>query len=303
MRGLFTSFLLLLCAVTTAHGGALHDAAQSGDLNAIRTALDAGADIEEQEKGATPLFLAVRGGHVDAAALLIKRGADVNKEAKLGRPITVAVLKSAADMVRLLVAHGADANGRTRGEPMLTLAVANGCLDCVKALVEAGAEVNAIWVQGDPSQRPGIITAYHLAKHDDHEDIAAYLLEHGVVILKPKPISARLAKGDPVKGGAFFKSTCAPCHVVRPKELPTIGPNLWNVVGRDKASTEFERYSKTLLGWEGNWTYEDLNIFLAGPTLTTPGVNMDVRGVPEEADRLNVIAYLRTLADTPVPLP
>ncbi|WP_244604728.1 MULTISPECIES: ankyrin repeat domain-containing protein [Mesorhizobium] len=303
MRGLFASFLILVCAVTTANGGALHDAAKTGDLKAITAALDAGADIEEQEKGGTPLFLAVRSGHVEAAELLIKHGADVNKEAVLGLPITVAVLKDAADMIRLLLAHGADANGRTRGEPMLTLAVANGCLDCVKVLVEAGADVNAIWVQGDPNQRPGIITAYHLAKHDDHQDIAAYLLAHGVVILKPEPISARLAKGDPTKGAAFFATTCAPCHVVRPKDNSTIGPNLWNVVGRDKASTSFERYSKTLLALDGTWTYEDLNVFLAGPTLTTPGVNMDFRGVPDEADRLNVIAYLRTLADTPVPLP
>jgi cytochrome c len=30
---------------------------------------------------------------------------------------------------------------------------------------------------------------------------------------------------------------------------------------------------------------------------------MDVRGAPDEADRLNVIAYLRTLSDSPVPLP
>ena len=303
MRGLLGSLLILLGAVTAAHGGALHDAAKSGDLTAITAALDAGADIEEQEKGATPLFLAVRSGHVEAAELLIKRGADVNKEAVLGLPMTVAVLKNAPDMIRLLLAHGADANGKTRGEPMLTLAVANGCLDCVKVLVEAGADVNAIWVQGDPNQRPGIITAYHLAKHDDHEDIAVYLLAHGVVILKPASISAKLTKGDPGKGAAFFASTCAPCHVVRPKELPTIGPNLWNVVGRDKASTKFERYSKTLQAWDGTWTYEDLNIFLAGPTLTTPGVNMDFRGVPEEADRLNVIAYLRTLAETPAPLP
>ncbi|WP_192384054.1 ankyrin repeat domain-containing protein [Mesorhizobium silamurunense] len=303
MRGLFTSFLILLGAVTTAHGGALHDAAKSGDLAAITAALDAGADIEEMEKGATPLFLAVRSGHVETAELLIKRGADVNKEAVLGLPMTVAVLKNAAAMVRLLLTHGADANGRTRGEPMLTLAVANGCFDCVKALVEAGADVNAIWVQGDPNELPGIITAYHLAKHDDHEDIATYLLAHGVVILEPEPISSRLAKGDATKGAAFFASTCARCHVVRANELPTIGPNLWNVVGHDKASTKFDRYSKTLLAWEGKWTYEDLNIFLAGPTLTTPGVNMEFRGVPEEPDRLNVIAYLRTLADTPVPLP
>lgn len=303
MRGLIGSLLICLGTLSTTQAGPLHDAAKSGDLNAIASALDAGANIEEQEKGATPLFLAVRSGHAEAAELLIKRGADVNKESALGMPMTVAVLKDAADMIRLLLAHGADANGTTRGEPMLTLAVANGCLDCVKVLVEAGADVNAIWIQGDPAQRPSIITPYHLARHDDHADIAAYLKAHGVVILKPEPISAKLAAGDPAKGATFFASTCAPCHVVRPKDNSTVGPNLWDVVGRDKASTKFDRYSKTLLAWDGSWTYEDLNTFLAGPTLTTPGVNMEFRGVPDEADRLNVIAYLRTLAGSPVPLP
>lgn len=303
MRGLIGSLLICLGALSTTQAGPLHDAVKSGDLNAIASALDAGADIEEQEKGATPLFLAVRSGHAEAAELLIKRGADVNKESALGMPMTVAVLKDAADMIRLLLAHGADANGTTRGEPMLTLAVANGCLDCVKVLVEAGADVNAVWTRGDPAQRPSIITPYHLARHDDHADIAAYLKAHGVVILKPEPISVKLAKADPAKGAVFFAANCAPCHVTRAQDVSTIGPNLWGIVGRDKASAKFERYSKTLMAWDGAWTYEDLNIFLAGPTLTTPGVNMDVRGAPEESDRLNVIAYLRTLSDSPVPLP
>jgi cytochrome c len=303
MRALIGSVLIYLGALTAAQGGPLHQAAKSGDLAAIAAALDAGADIEEQEKGATPLFLAVRSGHAEAAELLIKRGADINHESALGLPFTVAVLKNSVDLMRLLLAHGADPNAAARGEHMLHFAVENGCLDCVKVLVEAGADVNAIWIKGDPARLPGIITPYHLARHDDHADIAAYLLAHGVVILKPKPISAKLANGDPAKGAAFFASNCSPCHVVRAQDVATIGPNLWNVVGRNKASTEFDRYSQILLAWEGSWTYEDLNIFLAWPTLTTPGVNMDVRGAPDETDRLNVIAYLRTLADSPVPLP
>jgi cytochrome c2 len=303
MRELIGSVLIYLGALTTAQGGPLHEAAKSGDLAAIAAALDAGADIEEQDKGATPLFLAVRSGHAEAAELLIERGADINHESALGLPFTVAVLKSSIDMMRLLLAHGADPNAAARGETMLHFAVANGCLDCVKVLVEAGADVNAIWIQGDPARLPPIITPYHLAKHDDHADIAAYLLAHGVVIPKPEPISAKLAKGDPAKGAVFFASNCSFCHVVRAQDAATRAPNLWNVIGRDKASTKFDGYSQTLLAWEGSWTYEDLNVFLAGPTLTTPGVNMDVRGAPDETDRLNVIAYLRTLADSPVPLP
>lgn len=303
MRELIASMLIYLGALTTAQGGPLHDAAKTGDLAAIAAALDGGADIEEQEKGTTPLFLAVRSGHPEAAELLIERGADVNKESKLGLPITVAVLKNSVDLMRLLLARGADPNAAARGESMLHLAVANGCLDCVKVLVEAGADVNAIWIQGDPADRPGIITPYHLARHDDHLDIATYLLANGVVIMKPELITAKLTNGDPAKGAVFFSKNCTPCHGIRAQDVPGIGPNLWNVVGRDKASTKFGGYSQTLQAWDGAWTYEDLDIFLAGPTLTTPGVNMEVRGVPDENDRLDVLSYLRTLADSPVPLP
>ncbi|OWV61283.1 hypothetical protein ATY75_12645 [Rhizobium sp. N122] len=303
MRELIGSLLIYLSAVVTAQGGPLHEAVKSGDLTAIAAALDAGADIEEQDKGATPLFLAIRSGHSEVVELLIERGAGVNNPSAMGLPLTGAVLTNAVDLVRLLLAHGADPNAAARGERMLHFAVANGCLDCVKLLVEAGADVNAVWIRGDPARLPAIVTAYHLAKHDDHADIAAYLLAHGVTILKPAPISTKLANGDPARGAAFFAPNCSSCHATRAQGGPTRGPSLWNVVGRDKASTKFDGYSKTLSAWEGSWTYEDLNIFLAGPTLTTPGVDMEIRGAPEEADRLDVIAYLRTLADTPVPLP
>ncbi len=117
MREFVASIVIYLGALASAQGGPLHDAAKTGDLAAIAAALDSGADIEEQEKGTTPLFLAVRSGQRQAAELLIERGADVNKEAKLGLPITVAVLKNSVDMIRLLLAHGASPNTAARGEP------------------------------------------------------------------------------------------------------------------------------------------------------------------------------------------
>ncbi len=46
-----------------------------------------------------------------------------------------------------------------------------------------------------------------------------------------------------------------------------------------------------------------LNRYLFEPMLTTPGVYMETPGVPDETERINVIAYLRTLSDKPNPLP
>ncbi|WP_419695657.1 ankyrin repeat domain-containing protein [Mesorhizobium muleiense] len=77
MRGVLL-FILLVLAPIASHAAAIHDAAKTGDVAAIAAALDAGADVDESDGQATPLYLAVRGGHFAAAKLLIERGADVN---------------------------------------------------------------------------------------------------------------------------------------------------------------------------------------------------------------------------------
>jgi cytochrome c len=67
--------------------------------------------------------------------------------------------------------------------------------------------------------------------------------------------------------------------------------------------SDYKEYSKTLLALKGVWNYEDSNIFLSGPAVTTPGVSMQVQGAPNEVNRVNVIAYLCTLSNNLVPLP
>jgi cytochrome c len=165
----------------------------------------------------------------------------------------------------------------------------------VKALVEAGADVNAVTEGGK--------TPIHLAKSQGQREVADYLLSHGVVLPTPAPISMKLASADVEKGRTSFTRACHHCHNAEPKAGKKVGPNLWNVVGRDKASMAEILYSDALLGWEGAWTYEDLNRYLFGPMLTTPGVKMETPGVPDDTERANLIAYLRTLSDKPIPLP
>ncbi|MGY5793912.1 hypothetical protein ACXHXM_27325 len=181
--------------------------------------------------------------------------------------------------------------------------MANRCLDCVKVLVEAGADVNAIWVRGDPARLPAIITPYHLARRDNHPEIAAYLLAHGVIIQKPEPISAKLANGDPTKGAAFFVSNCATCHATKAQSGATRWPEPLEGCRARQGIGEFQPLLPDPVGVGGDLDVRGPHIFLTGPTLTTPGVNMEIRGAPDETDRLNVIAYLRTLGDAPVPLP
>jgi cytochrome c len=53
----------------------------------------------------------------------------------------------------------------------------------------------------------------------------------------------------------------------------------------------------------GKWTYDDLNKFIANPKGFVPGTAMGFAGIPKDSERADVIDYLHTLADSPVPLP
>lgn len=56
----------------------LHVAAVRGDVAAITSLLDAGADIQSRgEYGYSPLHEAVEQGHIEAVKLLVERGASV----------------------------------------------------------------------------------------------------------------------------------------------------------------------------------------------------------------------------------
>jgi cytochrome c len=53
----------------------------------------------------------------------------------------------------------------------------------------------------------------------------------------------------------------------------------------------------------GTWGYDDLNQFIANPKAYIPGTAMGFAGIAKDSERADVIDYLHTLADSPVPLP
>jgi cytochrome c len=292
---MFLFFILMCFETSLSFAAAIHDAAKTGDVAAITAELDAGADVNQSDGAATPLYSAVRRGHLAAAKLLIERGADVNAKTMFGSALLAAVAISEIELIHLLLEKGANPNAVFDGSAVLHVATRIACFDCVKVLIAAGADVNA---QTHDAQTP-----LHLARRLGSRDIVDYLMAHGVVLPKPPPISAKLAAADVESGRKVFGDACSTCHSAELEKGRKSGPSLWGIAGRDKASYTDFVYSEALLDWEGVWTYEDLNIFLSAPRATTPGVNMDTAGVPDETDRANLIAYLRTLSDTPMPLP
>jgi len=117
-----------------------------------------------------------------------------------------------------------------------------------------------------------------------------------------EPIETLLAKASVERGEAAAKK-CAACHTFEKSGPNRIGPNLWGVVGRPRASVAGFNYSAAMKGKGGEWTFEELNKFLAGPTSYIPGTTMTFAGMPRGTERADVIEYLRNRADSPVPPP
>ena len=117
-----------------------------------------------------------------------------------------------------------------------------------------------------------------------------------------QPIEALLAKASVEKGEASAKK-CAACHTFNKGGPNRVGPNLWGVIGRDKASIAGFNYSAAMKAAKGNWTYDDLNKYLHNPKGYIPGNTMSFAGLTRDSERGDVIGYLRTLADSPMPLP
>ena len=115
-------------------------------------------------------------------------------------------------------------------------------------------------------------------------------------------IGALMAMGDLTHGEKVFKK-CAACHSIVKGGKNNIGPALYNVVGRKIGVVEDYKYSKALVSYDKEWTFEELNGYLIKPAKWIKGTKMAFAGLRKEKDRASVIKYLNQNSDNPIPLP
>lgn len=107
---------------------------------------------------------------------------------------------------------------------------------------------------------------------------------------------AELMKKANIEAGKEVIKKCLSCHSFDKGGANKIGPNLWNIVGRAKATVEGYKYSAALMTLGNNWDEESLFHFLYRPTKYAPGTKMSFAGLTKPEEIANVVAFLKTLS-------
>lgn len=114
------------------------------------------------------------------------------------------------------------------------------------------------------------------------------------------------ALGNAEAGAVVFRRECAFCHQIGEDARNAVGPHLNHVFDRGAGSIEGVRYSPGLrrMGVEGlTWTFQTLDAYIANPRALVSGTRMSYRGLRDEQQRHDVIAYLRAFSDQPQNIP
>jgi cytochrome c len=112
-----------------------------------------------------------------------------------------------------------------------------------------------------------------------------------------------LAAASAEKGAGEAKA-CAACHDFTKGGPNKVGPNLYGIVGANHAHIQGFQYSDAMAAKASEpWTYEALDAFIANPKGAIPGTKMAYGGMKSATKRADLLAYLASLSDAPVPFP
>ena len=172
--------------------------------------------------------------------------------------------------------------------------IAGGLLATTLAIVGLG-ELSGIVYKYEPPKKQGYAIAVQEESAGGGAEAADVIPDWGTVLPTAN-----------VASGATVAEKCKSCHNLDNGGPNLTGPNLYGVEGRKPGSKAGFAYSASMTDFAGKnpaWSYDQLYQFLKSPGAYISGTKMTFVGLKKPEDRVNLIAYLRTLNASPPPIP
>lgn len=106
-------------------------------------------------------------------------------------------------------------------------------------------------------------------------------------------MTAAATRGQDTSALSSAFDQCAVCHSV--DGVNGTGPTLKGIIGRKSGTVPGFRYSRAMKNAAIIWDESALDRYLANPQDVVPGNIMPFSGVPDAAQRAELIAYLKTV--------
>lgn len=139
---------------------------------------------------------------------------------------------------------------------------------------------------------PSAIAAYHADGSSEGDERTSPLKSSEAV-----PDFAVVFSRADISAGSQVSAKCQQCHDISKDGPNRIGPELWNIVGRPRASQPGYTYSSAMSAEHTPWTDERLYRFLKSPQLAVPGTKMGFGGLRSSKDLIDLLAFLHTRSD------
>lgn len=111
-------------------------------------------------------------------------------------------------------------------------------------------------------------------------------------------LPAAYQSADLDNGQAKF-AICKTCHNVTQGSGNMTGPNLYGVFGRKAGTAPGFAYSDGMKALGVTWNADDINKWISNPRAMIPQTKMTYIGLENPKDRIDVVAYLKTVTSPP----
>ncbi|HEY7900316.1 MAG TPA: cytochrome c family protein [Caulobacteraceae bacterium] len=92
---------------------------------------------------------------------------------------------------------------------------------------------------------------------------------------------------------------CKTCHTTAKGAGDMTGPNLWGVFGRKAGTEPGYAYSDGMKSLGVTWDANSIDRWISNPKAMNPATKMTYIGMQNPKDRIDLIAYLKTITSPP----